>query len=284
MIKNEFSYYLQDMEQNSYIGLREILETVWYRWHSVGLISESELSSHDLKPAQLFTDTDISNMNWHGEAEQLAAICSIIASDKQFSDYLYPVCIMYGSSVKGYAEKNADIDIAVFIKPHVPFSKRTHVQKIIGTLFKETKANGRALEFWTEENSNGLTIKDFEIEDKALGQSIMSHVLFHGIWCGEQESIQVMYQDLLPSYLYEQEKTYYGHPIREAYTSELERDALQYRLIHKGYYRFYPNQNTLSSTISKDIDAGSAFWDPGYRRIATKLFVDKVFLPVLKNK
>ena len=282
--KNEFSDYLQDIENNSYIGLRKILETVWYRWYSFGLISESELSSHDLKPVQLFTDTNISNMNWHGEAEQLAAICGTIASDKEFSEYLYPVCIMYGSSVKGYAEKNADIDIAVFIKPHVPFSRRTYVQEIISTLFKETKANGRALEFWIKKSPNGLIIQDFEIEDRALGQNVMSHVLFHGIWCGEQESIQVMYKDLLLSYLYEQDKLYYGHPIRETYTSELERDALQYRLMHKGYYRFYLNQNPLSSFDSKDIDAGSAFWDSGYRRIATKLFVDKVFIPVLKNK
>ncbi len=281
MIKNEFSDYLQDMEQNSYIGLRNSLETLWYRWNSLGLISKLELSNHNLQPVQLFTESIVSNMHWYPEAKQLASIGARIASDKQFSDYIYPVCIMYGSSVKGYADKNADIDIAVFVKPDVPFSKRSHVQEIIGTLFKETKSNGKALEFWTKENSNKLIIQDFEIEDRFLGKSVMSHVLFHGIWCGNRESIQLLYQDLLSPYIYEQDKLYYGHPIREAYTSELERDALQYRLMHKGYYRFYPNQNPLSSSDSKDIDADSAFWDPGYRRIATKLFVDKLFLPVL---
>lgn len=278
-LKHDFSGYIQTLEENEVIELKDLLETLWYRWYSIGLISESELATHDLKPAQLLSGNTVQDRYWYTEAVQLATLCETIASNSQFSDYLYPVCIMYGSSVKGYADKNADIDIAVFVKPHVPFSKRSHVQNILSKLF--VKTNGKALEFWTKKTANALVIQDYNIEDRSLGQHVMSHVLFHGIWCGEKKTIQTMFQDLLPHYLYEQNTMYYGHPIREAYVSELERDALQYRLMHKGYYRFYPNQNPLSTYDAKDIDGDSAFWDSGYRRIATKLFVDKVFMPLI---
>jgi hypothetical protein len=48
--------------------------------------------------------------------------------------------------------------------------------------------------------------------------------------------------------------------------------------MHRGYHLLYPERKTLCVS-EKMVDAEGAFWDSGYRRIATILFLKKVFLP-----
>jgi hypothetical protein len=61
-------------------------------------------------------------------------------------------------------------------------------------------------------------------------------------------------------------------------------DNLQYRLMHKGYDIFKPSKRIAGSEHSALIDWNSAFWDEGYRRIATLGFLSKVFLPDLSSE
>ena len=66
---------------------------------------------------------------------------------------------------------------------------------------------------------------------------------------------------------------------RDFYLQAIERDLLQYRLLHKGYERHYPT----TKKTAESIDGNSAYWDSGYRAVATKLFIDKVYIPQLNS-
>ncbi len=66
---------------------------------------------------------------------------------------------------------------------------------------------------------------------------------------------------------------------RTIWLQEIERDLLQYRLMHKGYAHARPEVSSFNSEHSSDIDSNSSFWDAGYRQVASQLFVNKVFLP-----
>lgn len=59
----------------------------------------------------------------------------------------------------------------------------------------------------------------------------------------------------------------------------LEQDALQYRLMHKGYEYHYAVRADDVTLPQDGIDSGSTFWDEGYRTLATRLFAEKVRLP-----
>lgn len=58
----------------------------------------------------------------------------------------------------------------------------------------------------------------------------------------------------------------------------LEGDLLQYRLLHKGFMRFYGGYDSAAKDYP-EMDGDCPFYDDNYRRIATELFVKYVFIP-----
>jgi len=108
-------------------------------------------------------------------------------------------------------------------------------------------------------------------------------VLLEGAWCGKKEAIKELYEKLLPGFLHSQDKKIADIDARKIWMKELERDTLQYRLLHKGYARLNVEQGGIKTKNGNDIDKNSMFWDSGYRRLATKLFITKVFLPQLEK-
>jgi hypothetical protein len=60
----------------------------------------------------------------------------------------------------------------------------------------------------------------------------------------------------------------------------MERDTLLYRLMHKGYEQFFPRFGGDEDYANR-VDGESMFWDSGYRWLATRLFVNRVFLPII---
>jgi hypothetical protein len=93
--------------------------------------------------------------------------------------------------------------------------------------------------------------------------------------------LRELYANFLPGFLDSVGKTLVGRDARMVWLGELERDVLQYRLMHKGYRRFFPPRGGIDRFRAQGLDPESVFWDSGYRRLATKLFVSRVFLPQL---
>jgi predicted nucleotidyltransferase len=261
--------------------IQEALENSWYRLESAGVMAPEALAEQGIKTPRLAEAFSLDQINLSAELEELAAVAKTIENNPKLSETLYPVSIIYGSKIKGYGTKNADLDLAVFIKPGQDFSQRPQIQESLAGVLKSEKIKGGATEFWLAEKGADLEIKDFPSWDKKLGSSALAHVLFGGAWCGNKEAIKELYEKLMTGYLYSRDKKIQGQDARGLWLSEMERDTLQYRLLHKGYANSNLERGGIQTRNSASIDSSSSFWDSGYRRVATKLFIDKVFLPQL---
>ena len=259
--------------------LDEELQSAWSRLAVIGVVDAETLRRHGLRVPHL-DGSDI--FEDPASVKECVSIGRTIASEPGLSEFLLPVTIEYGSRIKGYNASGADWDVAVFIKPGVSMTKRTQIQILVEHALRKRGINGKALEFWLEEHDGDLWIRDFPAPDRSLGDSTLSHVLFLGVWSGDTETVRELHRRLLSSYLRPQGKMVLDQPAQEVWLEELERDALQFRLMHSGYKRFYPEQRSAWLPDSDIIDSQSTFWDPGYRRLASKLFMQKVFLPDLE--
>jgi hypothetical protein len=93
--------------------------------------------------------------------------------------------------------------------------------------------------------------------------------------------MKLLHERLIATYFTPPHTLKDGKPTRERWLEEMERDSLQYRLLHKGFARYYPISSPMNTLHGDGIDGASAFYDPRYRRIATELFIRRVFLPNL---
>ena len=123
------------------------------------------------------------------------------------------------------------------------------------------------------QTDDGIEIRSPGDYDPHIADDYWSHGVFNAAWFGDENSILEVQQGLLHSYSRPSAR-------RNHYIQAIERDLLQYRLLHKGYARHFPTNPPESSAR---IDGSSTYWDPGYRAVATKLFVDKVFIPKLES-
>jgi len=191
-----------------------------------------------------------------------------IESNPELSRFLYPVFLVYGSRLKGYGQQKADIDLGVFVRPGISFAERKEMQALFKENFVHEKIQGEVIEFWLEEK-----------EDVKIGKEGWAHILLGASWEGDKEIIRELQKKLLISYMQDSGKEINGREAHSVYLEELERDTLQYRLMHKGYEQFYPPYGGIHTPHSDEIDGESMFWDSGYRQLATRLFINQVFLP-----
>ncbi len=250
--------------------------------YSLQIINEEQLASFGIKSPNLNFDLTGRMDSLEIHTKDITSTIESIEKDKELSELIYPVVIMLGSRIKGYAKSKADLDIAVFVKPGTPFEKRKHLQDLIKKTFTHEKIQGEVMEFWLEENDGNMSILDFDNPDTKLGDSTLTHPLI-GAWYGDTETIKELYKKLMPGYLYSEDKYILGQGAQKVWTEEIGRDTLQYRLMHKGYRHFFPKKGNLETEHSDNVDSDSAFYDSGYRRLATQLFINRVFLPQLSK-
>lgn len=218
------------------------------------------------------------------DEEILKSAMHSIESSPELSKVLYLTCILFGSKVKGYGSLDADMDVAIFVKPGNTKEDLDSVRTSLTTIFPHEKLKGKIVEFWLEENNNELAVINFQKSQSSVADSSWSHVLFEGVWIGNSDTIKELHEKLLTGYLYSENKTINRANARGIWLEEMERDTLQYRLMHKGYARLFEPQGGIHTEHSDSIDGESMFYDSGYRRLATTLFLSKVFLPQLHKE
>lgn len=205
---------------------------------------------------------------------ELGVLTQAIQTD-EVSQYVYPVIIAYGSQIKGYSGIDADIDIAVLIKPGTEVSKRGFIHKRLSQILVHEKIKELPTEFWITENHGMLTIRDhtsFSHPDNLIGDSLFIHILLQCPWIGMHEDIEFLKHAVYETYM-----RHASASQRNLWAESLEHDIIQYRLLHKGYARLFPKQ--IPSTLPGVVDAESTFWDSGFRRLATLLYIKKVMVP-----
>lgn len=163
----------------------------------------------------------------------------------KISDLIYPAVILYGSRIKGYSGTESDHDIAVVLRNGVSDNDHSKIDLVFGQ---------KVLKFKTLNNHSRISIIDHNHHDPLSGSCDDSHVLFNGVWVGDGQSIRFLYANMLK----------HLNCSGDSFRAPLERDLLQYRLLHRGYESF--------NFIDKP-----TFFDIGYRCVASKLFLSKIF-------
>ena len=177
--------------------------------------------------------------------------------------------------------ENADADVAVFIKPGTPHSDFLEIAQLIRHIFAHERIMGSVVMFSLDVVDNHLVVSGNTQTTNVPPLYSWTHVLMGGAWIGAEASITKLQHELLVPYLFNPTVTLDGKPIRERWLEDMERDSIQYRLLHKGYERYYPISNPLYVGAGDAIDGMSPFYDPTFRRIATELFLTRVFFPKL---
>lgn len=251
-------------------------------WLNLGLINSDLLDEIGVKHYDLSSIFPVDLESIAEENTMLLQVVEKIKNDNYLSENIFPVFIVFGSRVKGFSTKNSDLDVAIFVKPQVTFEKRREILENIKTKLPQLNS-ADMLEYWVSEQSGkfSLRVKPNEIEGNVAGPETI-HFLFGGVWFGEREDIQKIYKDIAGKYLDLSRVGGQKELVRMKLLRMLELDQLQVRLMHKGYSRTYASNKPRGTKNSYLIDWNSDFWDPGYRKIATLLFLSRVFLPDLR--
>jgi len=255
-------------------GIRETLSKTFRRFRQLNVIDDKQLATLNISIPKLAGPFSENLKLMDKEIPHIQNMTASIESNPELLKFIYPVILLYGSRLKGYGEQGADIDLGIFVKSETSTADRIKLQKLLKETFKD-----EVVEFWLEEKEGQLNIHDFPESDASLGESYWTHILFGAAWEGDKKIIRELREKLLVPYLYATQKTIRGRDARSVYLEEMERDTLQYRLMHKGYEKFFPPYGGIHTAHADEIDGESMFWDSGYRQLATKLFVGQVFLP-----
>lgn len=277
-----YSHYrdaLLSFWQSAAPELHQALKQTFCRLHGLGLVDDEQLKTLGITIPALAGPFSENLANMKAELGDTQKIVAAIEADPELSRFIYPVVLLFGSRLKGYGEQEADIDLAVMVKPGTAPDQRSNLRAALKRVFAHDKIHGEIMELWLEETATGLGVRDFAKLDTAAGDSSWAHILFGAAWEGNKKTINELREKLLVPYMYDQKKTIHGRDARGLYLEEMERDTLQYRLMHKGYERFFPALGGIKAQHADKIDGRSMFWDSGYRQMATKLFASRVFLP-----
>lgn len=251
------------------------------RWARIDIIDTAFLHKFGIKLTDLSLPTQYDEKESSEVFKDFLKASAEIQKHPILSKNLYPGFLIFGSKLKGYADVDADIDAAIFFRPQVNYLQKEEVLEILKKDIPGLANIDKFMEFWVKEKNGNFYLDKPRQDNRIFLGEQQVHFLLGGVWIGGGDEFTQLRSEILKSYLdlsrfHEQKKE-----VRSQLLGQIELDVLQYRLMHKGYKKLYPQikrQNTPNSGL---IDWDSDFWDPGFRRIATKLFISKVFLPDL---
>ncbi len=280
---DDYGAKLMDLWTQGPEELRGVLAKTFHHATRHGVMSKMQLENLGLKAPKLAGPFSENMKRMKPELKEVTRLATELENHPVLSKYVYPVVLPFGSRLKGYGREDSDLDVAVFVREGMQEKDTKKMREALTELFGHEMIGGEVTEFWLEERGEELWIQDHEEFDPHRAESIWAYALFGAVWDGEPGAVQELRQKVLAPYLYDQGREFQGIDHRAICIEEMERDTLQYRLMHNGYERFNPRFGGLHSEKADRMDGESMFYDSGYRQVATKLYVDRVFLPKLER-
>lgn len=279
-------FLIVELETTDDAHIRERITTLFRRAEKLNLINQADLKNLGIVLPHLSGDLSRNLEQMPAELTRFQKAIDLIENDPELSQRIYPFLSINGSRLKGYGAETSDLDTGIFVRPETAPSDKYKIRELIEKHFKAAGIDDEPIEFWFDtaayEKSGQRELKVSQIEeesDAVIADKYWSHILFNSAFVGNQLALEQARQKLLPAYFETASHPTHAQTDRALYLERLEQDLLQYRLMHKGYARHYPRYTWNDSVRYTPIDGDSAFWDSGYRRLATQLYVEKVFLP-----
>ncbi|HEU0050710.1 MAG TPA: hypothetical protein VFQ60_01485 [Patescibacteria group bacterium] len=268
---------------NAQPALHAPLSKLFYHAHALNLLTDRDLHQFGLPLPTLTGPFSKHLAEMKAPLTALKQVIAEIKRDPILAQYVYPIVLIFGSRVKGYGSKDADIDAAVLMKPDTDITQKPAIRRALRQAFALSHIDDSVVEFWLQSHGQELRVRNDAGDEPMIANRSWTHVLFNAVWEGDNEAIQIVRRQLLLPYVTEPNDQLFGRNLRQLCLEQFERDILQYRLMHNGYEKFYPIKK-IKMPHAHLIDGQSAFWDSGYRQTATRLFAQHVFLPRLNKK
>ncbi len=188
-----------------------------------------------------------------GVVERLPALEGEIGVAKELAEKTTGVVLIGGSRVKGYGRPESDVDLAVVA---------------------ESTAEGKEKLAKIGERE----VRVIALEEVRAKAPRYAHEVFGTVMVGDEEKVKDAQREMGLVYLREDDEQK-----RRQSIERLEQDKLEYRLLHKGYPRLCPDTNPEYKKYV-EMDGQSAFYETGYRVIATRIFAREIFIPKIRKK
>ncbi len=262
------------------LEIQDMLVCGLNRWVRKGVVGKDYLDDLGVKMVDLSSSFSLDIRAATEDFKLFLDAAKKIQEDPLLSKTLYPAFLVFGSRIKGYADTTSDYDTAMFFRASAKPEERNQIRSRLIQLVPEIGKIDKVLEYWLEEADGKLKFRQLPENLMIIGKEQV-HFFLGGVWIAQTNEYMQIYEDILLNYLDETKDIVEGKEVRSALLGRIELDNLQYRLMHKGYRKFFPEWKRQGTKNSDLIDWKSDFWDPGYRRVATKLFLSRVFLPDL---
>lgn len=246
------------------------------RLYHAGYVDETALIARGIRIPYLHGDLSHNLDLSDKEMETVRNYIDAVQGDEALCAQLFPAVIVGGSRLKGYGDEHSDVDVTILVRPGVDVREREALLAKVLPLLNGDKPH----EFWLEYENKELHIRDIETNDQFVGNDYWVHVLFGGAWVGDEGAIRELQSRLYPSYFKDGYLEGTDMPLQPAYLKRIEDDVLLYRLLHRGYAHQFPTRG-LHVPYAERIDGKGVFYDAGYRQLAMRLFIEKVFLPTI---
>lgn len=207
-----------------------------------------------------------------------------ILKQPEVMQHFFPSLVVSGSKIKGYPTLLSDIDIIGFKKKDTAYQAPetvSEIEEITSQLSQIIAGNDHWLSYLVNTKNQKLKISYPSPTEHASLSPHNLQSLMGGVWIGDNETVRKLQTDVVEQFLYLSRFGIYTEAVQNFLLINLEVDNIQARLLHRGYRFFYPDQTPNEIAAESAIDGGSAFWDSGFRRAATQIFISRVFLPNL---
>ncbi len=204
----------------------------------------------------------------------------LMESDDVLQQNFYPVFVLWGSRIKGYPTLESDTDFIGFQKEATANDTRS-VEDSEATIAQAVEGKDSLLKFLVQEENGKYKIMHLPTPKEGYISPTVTQPLLGAVWIGDQEIVKKIQGSVIERFVNLERFGEKKEEVRSRLLRNLEGETLQARLLHRGYRFFYADQIPAEIKQEKAIDGDSAFWDPGYRRMASQLFLSRVFLPDL---
>ena len=227
----DFIYYVNKIKSASFVNEdKSRIKWLQSELHSYAMSDLINISNGKLNPSVLRT-------YFTQDVSKTIDLCDFKSKITDLHGLIYDTCIFYGSRFNCYEVAESDYDCAVIVRDDVDESEASSIDDVFGfSIYK----------FFSKKFGDLIDIVE---HSSFCGKTTDSHILFNGYWfCCDNDLIKKILKPIVGMY---------------DHTEQLERSALQYRLLHKGFRRH-------------NFCSGPVFLNDDYRILASKLYLRKV--------
>jgi adenylosuccinate synthase len=275
----DFQDQLRELWSGDKIEIKKLISQGLHHWLRNGIVAEGYLQKVGVEKRSLYRPLDEHFLQDNELVTTGKKIVEQISNHPLLSTYLYPVFVILGSEAKGQALVDADVDGGFVFRPETGLDQREEILFLLKNIDGMQRID-RPVEFWLNKDSAGYGLKHVSSEIPTAVRPRQIHFLMNGVWIFSGDEVEQIRNDLLNRSI---DLCRFGkdqEEVRRIMLRQLEYDTILFRMLHKVFGQLYPPRNSSVTIDTVNLDGGSDYWNPEYRRIASLWFLSRVFLPL----